>query len=101
MTIQINTDKIIDWHQRHQDHFTTLIEKELSKFKDYITRVEVHLSDENGAKKGVDDIKCLMEVRVEGKKPIAVSSKADTLAISFAETIKKVDSSLRKLLDKK
>ena len=77
MTVQINTDRTIEWDQRHNDHFSSLIKEELDRFSEHITRVEVHLSDENGSKKGVNDIRCLMEVRIEGKKPIAVSDQSD------------------------
>lgn len=100
MTIQFNTDKTIDWDQRHNDHFSELIKEELDRFSDHITRVEVHLSDENGSKEGPDDIRCLMEVRVEGRKPIAASNKADTIEQSLTGVISKIKASLSKIVER-
>lgn len=99
MTIQINTDKTIEWDQRSNEHFTALITEELGRFSDHITRVEVHLSDENGSKKGVNDIRCLMEVRVESRKPIAGTHKADTIEQSVSGAIDKAKASLKTMLD--
>ena len=101
MTVQFNTDKTIEWDQRHNDHFSELIKVELDRFSDSITRVEVHLSDENGSKKGVDDIRCLMEVRAEGRKPLAVSSQSDTIEKSVSGAITKVQASLKTILERK
>ena len=98
MTVQINTDRTIEWDQRHNDHFSSLIKEELDRFSEHITRVEVHLSDENGSKKGVNDIRCLMEVRIEGKKPIAVSDQSDTIEQAVSGAITKVQASLRSIL---
>jgi hypothetical protein len=44
----------------------------------HITRIEVHLSDENGKKEGHNDIQCILEARIEGRDPIAVRCDADT-----------------------
>ena len=76
MTIQFNSDKTIQWDQRHNEHFSSVVKDSLDRFSDHVSRVEVHLSDENGAKSGADDIRCLIEVRIEGRKPIAVSDQA-------------------------
>lgn len=99
MTVQINTDKTIEWDQRHNEHFSTLIKEELNRFSDHITRVEVHLSDENGSKKGVNDIRCLLEVRVEGRKPIAASNQSDTIEQSVTGAITKIRAALKTILE--
>ena len=44
-----------------------------------VTRVEVHLGDENGRKSGQDDKRCMMEARIEGRHPIAVTEHAASL----------------------
>ena len=100
MKIQFNTDKTIDWDKRHDDHFTSVIIDELERFRDHITRVEVHLSDENGAKEGVDDIRCLMEARMEGRKPIAVTNKANSAELAIDGAITKINTSVRTIVDK-
>jgi ribosome-associated translation inhibitor RaiA len=56
------------------------VESALSRFSDHITRVEVHLNDENSDKKGGnDDMRCMMEARLEGRQPITVTHQAATL----------------------
>ena len=44
-----------------------------------ITRVEVHLSDEHGAKHGAEDKRCVMEARPQGLHPTAVTHHAATV----------------------
>lgn len=100
MKIQFNTDKTVDWDQRHDDHFTTLFNDELDRFISHITRVEVHISDENGPKDGVNAIRCLIEVRLEGRQPIAVTNHADTLPLAIEGSLAKMKASLKKILDR-
>lgn len=59
MKIQLNTDKNITGGERLESYLSSLIENELSHFSNHITRIEVHLSDENGQKKGANDKRCL------------------------------------------
>jgi hypothetical protein len=56
---------------------TAVIEAGLSRYKDRLTRVEVHLSDVNGPKGGVD-CRCALEARPSGRQPVAVRSEAHT-----------------------
>jgi ribosome-associated translation inhibitor RaiA len=80
MQIQINTDHNIEGHQALATQVRGVVEDALSRFSDHITRVEIHLSDENSNKKGGnDDMRCMMEARLEGRHPIAVTHQADTL----------------------
>lgn len=80
MQIQINTDHNIEGHEALTFRVSAAIENTLSRFSDHITRVEVHLSDENSDKKaGYDDMRCLIEARLEGRPPIAVTHQATTL----------------------
>ncbi len=46
------------------------------RFSPQVTRVEVHLADENGEKAIGDDKRCVMEARLGGLKPCAVSFQA-------------------------
>jgi hypothetical protein len=41
--------------------------------------VEVHLSDENGDKGGQNDKRCVMEARLQGRQPVAVTYRAATV----------------------
>jgi ribosome-associated translation inhibitor RaiA len=86
ITVQINTDKSIEVEERHQDYFTAQVIERLERFESHITRVEVHLKDENGKKEGVNDKTCVLEARLKGRQPIAVTSQADSIqkAVSLA-----------------
>lgn len=80
MQIQINTDRNIEGREALATQVSDVVESALSRFSDHITRVEVHLSDENSAKKGGnDDIRCVMEARLEGRQPSAVTHQAATV----------------------
>ena len=80
MQIQINTDKNVSGHEALAQSVEDVLRRVLSRFSDQITRIEVHLSDENSAaKSGMTDKRCLLEVRLAGLQPIAVSEQAQTV----------------------
>jgi hypothetical protein len=61
---------------------------------DRLTRVEVHLSDVNAAKHGVDDKRCLLEARLAGLQPLAVSHEAESLRSAITGATRKLVRSL-------
>jgi ribosome-associated translation inhibitor RaiA len=79
MQIQINTDHNIEAHETLIAHLRSSVESALSRFGEHITRVEVHLSDENASKSGPTDKRCLIEARLEGRQPLAVKHEAASL----------------------
>jgi len=80
MQIQINTDRNIEGHESLAAQVRGVVESTLGRVSDQITRVEVHLSNENSDKKdGNNDMRCMMEARLEGRRPIAVTHQAATL----------------------
>ncbi len=98
MTIQINTDKNLSVHEAFEAKLDSLLSEELSRFSEHITRLEVHLSDENGHKEGFNDKRCMIEARVEGRQPISVTADADTHEQSVAAAIDKLKNSLDTIL---
>ncbi|TKS62336.1 MAG: ribosomal subunit interface protein [Nitrospira sp.] len=106
MQIQINTDRNIEGHEALATHVSGVVEGALSRFSDHITRVEVHLSDEDSDKKGsTRDMRCMMEARLEGRQPIAVTHQAATLdqAVDGAagKLTRLIESTVGKLHDQK
>jgi ribosomal subunit interface protein len=77
--VQINTDHNIDGREALATHVESVVADALGRFREHITRVEVHLSDENGDKNGQHDKRCMMEARLEGRRPIAVTDHAETI----------------------
>ncbi len=84
MLVQINTDHTVKGREAMAEGVRGVVENALSRYHDRITRVEVHLSDQNGAKNGQDDQRCLMEARLEGRQPIAVTHDAPTVNLAVA-----------------
>jgi len=82
MQIQINTDRNIPGHEALTTQVSGVVDSALSRFSDRITRVEVHLSDENSHKSGQKDKRCMIEARIEGRQPIAVTHQAATVDLA-------------------
>ena len=79
MQIQVNTDHTIEGREALAAHVSGVVDIALNRVSDHITRVEVHLSDENGDKGGANDMRCILEARLEGRQPIAVTQHSATL----------------------
>lgn len=79
MVIQINTDANIHGTEALAKQVSASVEQALERFKEHITRVEVHLSDESRGKSGPHDQRCMLEARIGGRKPMAVTDHASTL----------------------
>ena len=100
MIIQINTDKTLSGEKRSLDFFTSQIAESLERFESHITRIELHLKDENGKKEGFNDISCLLEARLEGRQPIAITSQADTVELAISDAIDKIKAAIETILGK-
>jgi ribosome-associated translation inhibitor RaiA len=100
MTIQFNTDKALKGEKRQEEYFSTQIANGLERFESHISRIEVHLKDENGKKDGFNDISCLMEARIEGKQPIAVSNQADSVELAINGAIDKMTNAMNSIVGK-
>ncbi|MES2309802.1 MAG: HPF/RaiA family ribosome-associated protein [Verrucomicrobiota bacterium] len=98
MKIQINTDHHIKAHEKTLHQAEDLVKNTLGHLSEHITRVEVHLSDENGKKAGDHDKRCLMEARLEKHQPIAVTQEAGTLDDALQGAAEKLKHALEHLL---
>ena len=100
MLVDVNTDKNIKNRGRLIDYCKSIVESELGRFDEYITRVEIHLSDENGAKGGDNDKRCLIETKLKGKAPVAVKNDASNVDDAISGAIDKIVKVLETSLDK-
>jgi hypothetical protein len=100
MQIQINTDKNIDGNERLISFYSTELKNELERFDSKITRVKVHFGDENSTKSGLNDKRCLIEVRIANKQPFAVTHYSESQEKAFFEALEKVKKSLDATFDK-
>jgi ribosome-associated translation inhibitor RaiA len=103
--IQVNTDHTIEGHEALADQIRGVVENALSRVSDHITRVEVHLIDESGPKSRDNNKRCMMEARLEGRQPIAVTDEAATadLAVNGAadKLARMIEHTLGKLHDQR
>jgi ribosome-associated translation inhibitor RaiA len=79
MKIQINTDKNIEADDDLAEQVRAMVGGTLERFSERLTRVEVYLSDENSDSKfGTHDMRCVLEARLAGRSPTAVTHDAAT-----------------------
>jgi ribosome-associated translation inhibitor RaiA len=94
MIIQFNTDKNIEGGEKQVSYLRASIEEELDRFSEHITRIEVHLSDENSSKTGQDDKRCLLEARLKNRQPIAVTANTNTIEQALFDALEKLKATL-------
>ncbi|BAO60365.1 ribosomal subunit interface protein [Pseudomonas fluorescens] len=76
------------------------VESTLERYEEDLTRVVVHLRDENGGKSGPDDMRCQLEARPKGHQPVSVTHKADTLEQALDGATVKLESALEHMFGK-
>lgn len=74
------------------------LETSLGRFGERLTRVEVHLEDENAQKEGPRDKRCLMEARPAGKQPIVAEHHGDDVRDVVRETARKLERAIESRL---
>jgi hypothetical protein len=101
MKITINSDKHIRLEADRAQQWQSEIATSLQRFSDWITRVEVHLTDENSqAKGGQNDIRCLMEARPAGQQPVSIEVREATPDQAVQEGIKTLERRLGNMAEK-
>ncbi len=90
MQVQVQTDdniqggeSLIQWAQQE----TT---SKLARFRDYLTRVEIHFSDSNAGKGGANDKRCILEARPANHQPLSAQADGNTVAEAFHAAIEKL-----------
>ena len=90
MQVQFNSDSSVMGTENVAERIETAVREKLARFADRLTRVEIHVRDENGPKRGGDDKACTIEARPRGGKPIGVTEhagKVDDAARKAANTL--------------
>lgn len=99
MHVQINTDSNIEGDNALTQQVEAVVRGTLDRFSERITRVDVHLSDENSDKKfGIDAMRCLLEARLVGLQPTVVSHQAGTVEQAVDGAAEKLKRSLESTL---
>ncbi|ADX48409.1 ribosomal subunit Interface protein [Paracidovorax avenae] len=104
MQVQVQHDEHIQGGESLVQWVQTETASRLARFRDHLTRVEVHLSDLDAGKSGGGDKRCVAEARLAGRQPIAVNADADKVADAFMAAVEKlaraIDTDLGRLKDK-
>lgn len=90
MQIQVNTDNNIEGGEELSARVSAEIHNRLDRFNRHITRIEVHLTDEDGDKSGDSDKHCLIEARLEDRQPEVASEQAATIEGAYSGAAKKL-----------
>ncbi|HEY0856534.1 MAG TPA: HPF/RaiA family ribosome-associated protein [Albitalea sp.] len=103
MQVQLNTDDHVQGPDSLAAWVDSVLQDKLARFRDQVTRIEVHLSDSNKARVGDQDKRCTLEARVTGRQPVAVShdagNVADALGGAADKLLRTLDSTLGRLRD--
>lgn len=99
MQIQINTDRHIESNERLVGETEATVRGALERFTAQVTRVEVHLTDENNDQRGgASDKRCKLEARVASLQPIVVKHEASTVQLAVDGAAEKLKRSLESTL---
>lgn len=100
MQIQLNSDNHITGSPGLHDRVEQILLQELKYLSDEITRIEVHLNDENSTKGGDSDKRCLLEARVAGMQPIVTEHKAPTVELAINGAAAQLTRALKNSIEK-
>ena len=95
MKVQVNTSNDIDNKDALERWASDYLNEHLSRFEQDLTSIEVQLSDENhSVKSGGVDKRCMMEARVNGRAPLAVTNYAANQDLAFRGAAEKLSHAL-------
>ena len=99
MQVEVNTDSHVQGSTGLSEYVEDIVGESLARFRERITRVEVHFSDENGKEKGGgNDKHCVMEARLAGFEPIIVRSHASSVQLAIDSAVEKLEKSVKRTL---
>lgn len=100
MQIQIYSDNHIENSSKMVEWATEAVSNKLQRFDENLTRVTVHVNDENGVKAGAQDKRCQIEARARGLAPISVTHKSESVRLSVDGALDKLHAALTTQLGK-
>ncbi len=91
MNVQVNTDANIVFQNDLAETVEDMVRHTLERFGRRVSRLDVHLSDENSSSKsGPNDKRCVVEARLASHQPVAVSHNAATIQQAVNGAAKKM-----------
>ncbi|MGB3723551.1 MAG: HPF/RaiA family ribosome-associated protein [Pacificimonas sp.] len=77
MDFQFNTDSSVMGTENVAERIETQLRGKLKRFEDRLSRLEVHVRDDNAGKGGGDDKSCTIEARPRGGDPVTVTASGN------------------------
>lgn len=95
MKVQVNTSNDIENKDALERWAGEYLNERLARFEQDITSIEVQITDENHAVKGGGvDKRCMLEARVNGRAPLAVTNYAPDQNLAFRGAAEKLEHAL-------
>jgi len=95
MKVQVNTSNDIDNKDALERWASEYLNEHLARFEQDITSIEVQITDENHSPKGGGvDKRCMLEARVNGRAPIAVTNYGPDQNLAFRGAADKLQNAL-------
>ena len=98
MNIQISTDNHIEGGEKFSHYVNGFVTDAFKRFTKQLTHVDVHFSDQNSSKTGIMDKRCMIEVRITGRKSTAVTSDANSIDEALIGATEKMKHSIENTL---
>ncbi len=100
MQFLLNTDHNLNGSESLLSRLEADVENALERHLSRITRIEMHLGDENAGKSGVDK-RCQIEARLAGAAPVSVHHVAETVRQAVDGALGKMDRALEHRIGKR
>ncbi|MEV6904277.1 HPF/RaiA family ribosome-associated protein [Amycolatopsis sp. NPDC051372] len=97
MLIQMSTDSNLRGDEELIERLEAELKSKLARFSDHLTTLDVHLSDEMGRGTDGEDLRCVIEATPAGRKPVAVTNYAGSVAEAFNGAVHKLERVLETL----
>ena len=95
MKVQVNTSNDIDNKEALERWASEYLGEHLARFEQDLTSIEVQMSDDNHSTKGGGvDKRCMMEARITGRAPLAVTNFAPNQDLAFRGAAEKLSHAL-------
>lgn len=100
MQIAINAGRHIERDERLIRDIEAAVNASLLRFRERLTRAEVFLKDEGGQAVRGDEVRCLIEARPAGLRPVAVRHHAATLGQAILGATAKLERLLEGMFER-
>lgn len=94
MDFQFNTNSSVMGTENVAERIETQLRSRLERFAEKLTRLEVHVSDNNASKGGSADKQCTIEARPRGGNPLTVTAQSSDVDAAARDAASKMVSLL-------